>query len=83
MFIGGGPAGTAGGIKVTTIRILGSMVLAEIRSDASVHVHHRRIPLAAQQQASASRCSAWSMMMTGTLGPLAMTEFAWTTYLEE
>ena len=50
MFIGGASGSTAGGIKVTTIAVLSFMVLAEIRGDASVHVHNRRIPLAAQRQ---------------------------------
>lgn len=33
MFIGGGPAGTAGGVKVTTIAVLAFIVVAEVRGD--------------------------------------------------
>ena len=76
MFIGGGPAGTAGGIKVTTVAVLTFMVLAEIRGDASVHVHHRRIPLAAQRQALSVALLALSVVVAGTLALLAMTDLA-------
>ena len=76
MFIGGGPAGTAGGIKVTTMAVLSFMVLAEIRGDASVHVHNRRIPLAAQRQALSVALLAMSVVVAGTLALLAMTDLA-------
>ena len=51
MFIGGAPAGTAGGIKLTTFVLLGFVILAEIRGDASVNVFHRRLPPHVQRQA--------------------------------
>jgi potassium uptake TrkH family protein len=43
MFIGGGSAGTAGGIKVTTFVILLFAIVAEVRGDASVNAFDRRI----------------------------------------
>lgn len=43
MFIGGGSAGTAGGIKVTTFLLLGAVVLAEIRGNTDTTVFRRRI----------------------------------------
>jgi Trk-type K+ transport system membrane component len=43
MFIGGGSAGTAGGIKVTTFVLLLFAILAEVRGDATVNAFDRRI----------------------------------------
>ena len=43
MFIGGGSAGTAGGIKVTTFVLLFFVIWAEVRGDAEVTVLDRRI----------------------------------------
>ncbi len=51
MFIGGGPAGTAGGIKVTTFALLAYVILAEARGTPDVHVAHRRLPSSVQRQA--------------------------------
>lgn len=51
MFIGGGSAGTAGGVKVTTIAIVGAMVWAEARGEPTVDLMERRIPGPAQRQA--------------------------------
>lgn len=43
MFIGGGSASTAGGIKITTFLLLAYVMLAELRGDADVTVGVRRI----------------------------------------
>lgn len=43
MFIGGGPAGMAGGIKTTTIAVLLLATRAQIRGESSIQVFHRRI----------------------------------------
>jgi len=51
MFIGGGSASTAGGIKVTTFAVLGWVMWAEVRGDPDVVVFERRIPQAIQRQA--------------------------------
>ena len=44
MFVGGGSASTAGGIKVTTLAILFIAAFAEARGDADMQVLDRRIP---------------------------------------
>ena len=44
MFIGGGPGGTAGGIKVTTFVIMLFFVLAELRGSEGVNVLGKKIP---------------------------------------
>ena len=51
MFVGGGSAGTAGGIKVGTIGIILATVVAELRGESQVVVGHRAIPAAVQRAA--------------------------------
>ncbi|WP_101786060.1 TrkH family potassium uptake protein [Nonomuraea indica] len=51
MFVGGGSAGTAGGIKVTTFGLLAFVIWAEMRGESDVNIGHRRLPQAAQRQA--------------------------------
>jgi Trk-type K+ transport system membrane component len=43
MFIGGGSAGTAGGIKVGTFFLLAFVIWAEVRGEPGVHIGHRSI----------------------------------------
>jgi potassium uptake TrkH family protein len=51
MFIGGGSAGTAGGIKVTTFALLFFVIVAEIRGERSVTVFDRQVGARVQRQA--------------------------------
>jgi Trk-type K+ transport system membrane component len=44
MFVGGGSASTAGGIKVTTLAVLFLAALAEAKGDNDIQVFNRRIP---------------------------------------
>jgi len=74
MFIGGGPAGTAGGIKVTTFAVLAFMILAEVRGDPAVHVHNRRLPAGAQRQALSVALLGLGVVVTSTLAMLAMSD---------
>lgn len=53
MFIGGGSAGTAGGIKVTTVGLLAFVAWSEMRGEPRVNVGGRRIPESTQRQALA------------------------------
>lgn len=53
MFIGGGPAGTAGGIKVTTFTLLLFVIMAEVRGDPDATLFDRRVSERAQRQAMA------------------------------
>ncbi len=46
MFVGGGSASTAGGIKVTTLAVLFLAVVAEARGNTDVEAFGRRIPAA-------------------------------------
>lgn len=74
MFIGGGPAGTAGGIKVTTFAVLAFMIFAEVRGDPTVHVHNRRIPGVAQRQALSIALLGMFVVVAGTLALLAISD---------
>lgn len=53
MFVGGGSAGTAGGIKVGTLGIVIAAVAAEMRGEEQVVVAHRAIPQVVQRSALA------------------------------
>ncbi len=53
MFIGGGSAGTAGGVKVGTVGIVIATVVAEMRGEDQVVIAHRAIPTAVQRSAMA------------------------------
>ncbi len=44
MFVGGGSASTAGGIKVTTLAVMFLAIVAEARGDNDVKIHGRTIP---------------------------------------
>lgn len=51
MFIGGGSAGTAGGIKLTTATVLLAAMAAEFRGRASTALGHRSLPKGVVRQA--------------------------------
>ncbi|HOA86929.1 MAG TPA: potassium transporter TrkG, partial [Microbacteriaceae bacterium] len=51
MFVGGGSASTAGGIKVTTLAVLALAAWSEARGRASTQVFDRRIPSDVQRVA--------------------------------
>ncbi len=53
MFIGGGPASTAGGIKVTTLAVLVFILLAEVRGEGVVNVFGKRLSRAVHREAIA------------------------------
>jgi Trk-type K+ transport system membrane component len=53
MFIGGGSASTAGGIKIGTAVVLVFIIYTEIRGETAVNVGNRRLPRSIQRQALA------------------------------
>ncbi|CCM65665.1 TrkH family potassium uptake protein [Candidatus Microthrix parvicella] len=67
MFIGGGSASTASGIKVTTFAVLGWVIWAELRGDREVDAFRRRIPAAAQRQAITVALSGVALVAAGTM----------------
>ncbi len=76
MFIGGGSAGTAGGIKVTTFAMLGSVIWAEVRGEPTVHALRRRITPDVQRQAVTVVLLGVGAVMTSTLILLYATDFS-------
>jgi potassium uptake TrkH family protein len=73
MFIGGGSASTAGGIKVSTFALLGWVMWAEVRGDPDVVVFERRVPNDAQRQALTVALLAIGVVVVATMALLAST----------
>lgn len=67
MFIGGGSASTAGGIKVTTLAVLALGVWSEARGRASVQAFGRRIPSDVQRVAVAVLAWGATIVALGTI----------------
>jgi Trk-type K+ transport system membrane component len=65
MFIGGGPAGTAGGIKVTTFAVLFFIMLTELRGEGSVNIFGKRLSRAVHRQAITVVLIAVAAVVTG------------------
>jgi Trk-type K+ transport system membrane component len=74
MFIGGGSAGTAGGIKVTTFIILFFVIYAEVRGERHVNAADRRIGERVQRQALTVALLSVGLVMAATLLLLQTTE---------
>ncbi len=75
MFVGGGSAGTAGGIKVTTFALLAFVIFAEVRGEPSVHVLGRRVPAAVQRQALTVALLGVGLVAVSTVALLSVTTF--------
>ncbi|MGW3887254.1 TrkH family potassium uptake protein [Micromonospora chokoriensis] len=74
MFIGGGSASTAGGIKVSTFFLLGFTIWAELRGEPDVTVGHRRVATASQRQAITVALLSVALVTAGTMLLLLLTE---------
>jgi trk system potassium uptake protein TrkH len=74
MFVGGGSAGTAGGVKVATVMVLLVAVAAEARGEKDTVAFRRRIPTAAIRQAVAVIVMGLACVVTGTFALLATTD---------
>jgi potassium uptake TrkH family protein len=74
MFIGGGSAGTAGGIKVTTFFLLWFVIWSEVRGEHEVVVGRRRVSSATVRQALTVVLLGAGLVATGTIGLLMITD---------
>ncbi|WP_245827927.1 TrkH family potassium uptake protein [Sinomonas mesophila] len=74
MFIGGGSAGTAGGIKITTFLVLGFAIVNEVRGHDQVTIAHRSISPPVQRQALSVALLAVAAVIAGTFLLLVLTE---------
>ncbi|WP_402462659.1 TrkH family potassium uptake protein [Isoptericola aurantiacus] len=66
MFIGGGTAGTAGGVKVGTFALLAFIIWAELRGDADVTVFDRRVRSATLRSALTVALLALALVVLAT-----------------
>lgn len=73
MFIGGGSASTAGGIKVTTFFLLAYVIWTEVRGERDVVVGRRRIAESTQRQATTVALLGVATVAGGTLLLLGVT----------
>ncbi|WP_307781627.1 TrkH family potassium uptake protein, partial [Virgisporangium ochraceum] len=76
MFIGGGSAGTAGGIKVTTFGLLAFVLWSEMRGEPQVNVGRRRVPETNQRQALAIALLGIGAVTVSTFALLSLTGYS-------
>lgn len=74
MFIGGGSASTAGGIKITTFLLLAFVIWSELRGEADVTIANRRIAESTQRQAVTVALLGVALVATGTLALIMLTD---------
>ena len=67
MFIGGSPGSTAGGIKTTTIAVLGASVLSGLKHKAHAELYRRTIPARVIQKAVIVLCLALTTVLAFAL----------------
>jgi potassium uptake TrkH family protein len=75
MLVGGGSAGTAGGIKVATFLVLGMVVWAEVRAEPDPSAFGRRLSSEVQRQALTIVLLALGVVAGGTLILLSVSTF--------
>lgn len=73
MFIGGGPAGTAGGIKVTTFAVLFFIMATELRGEGAVNIFGKRLSRAVHRQAITVVLMAVAAVMAATIALMSIT----------
>jgi len=83
MFIGGGSASTAGGIKITTFLLLAYVIFAELRGDREVKIGNRSISSTTIRQALAIALLAVMLVSSSTLLVMLMTDFGFDRVLFE
>ncbi len=74
MFIGGGSAGTAGGIKVTTFFLLAFVIWSEIRGERDTNIAHRRIGGSTLRQALTIALLGIGVIALGAMSILLATD---------
>lgn len=76
MFIGAGPAGTGGGIKITTFGVLLFIILTEIRGEGAVNVLGKRLSRSVHRQAIAVALLALALVTASTMALMLLTDSA-------
>ena len=75
MLIGAGPAGTAGGIKITTFAVLFFIIITEIRGEGAVNVFGKRLSRAVHRQAITVALLASAVVLVATTALMLITDF--------
>ncbi len=83
MFIGGGSASTAGGIKITTFLLLGFVILAELRGNPDVTIGRRSISASVIRTALSIALLAVMLVIGSTFIVMSMTDFPFDRVLFE
>jgi potassium uptake TrkH family protein len=76
MFIGGGSAGTAGGIKVTTFFLLAFVIWSVVRGERDTNIAHRRVGGETVRQALTVVLLALAAIAVATMVVLLVTDHA-------
>jgi trk system potassium uptake protein TrkH len=66
MFVGASPGSTGGGIKTTTLGLLGALLVARWRGEGRATLFHRTIPHAVMDRALALAMIAWVLTTAAT-----------------
>ncbi|TVL88619.1 TrkH family potassium uptake protein [Streptomyces sp. SAJ15] len=74
MFIGGGSAGTAGGVKVTTFAVLAAAIVAESRGEPHAVILGRRLPPHVLRQALTVALLGVGLVISSTMALLTVTD---------
>ncbi|MGP4113535.1 TrkH family potassium uptake protein [Streptomyces sp. 4N509B] len=74
MFIGGGSASTAGGIKVTTFAVLGAAIIAEVRGEPTSGVFRRQLAPHVLRQALTVALLGIGLVIMSTIALLAIVD---------
>nr|WP_271396045.1 potassium transporter TrkG [Neomicrococcus lactis] len=74
MFIGAGPAGTAGGLKITTFAILFFIMLTEIRGGTAVNIFGKRISRSLHREALTIVLLSLGLVVGSTMAIMLMSD---------
>ena len=83
MLIGGGPAGTAGGIKITTFAVLFFILWTELRGEVAVNVFGKRLSRAVHREAITIALLAVGVIIAATAALMLLTEISMDALLFE
>ena len=83
MFIGAGPASTAGGLKITTVAVVIAMAVTEIRGNSDTRIFDRTMPRGTQRTAVAVVTVFVGVVLTATGLLLATSPFPLSSVLTE
>lgn len=75
MFIGAGPAGTAGGLKITTFAVLFFILSTELRGGTAVNIFGKRLSRAVHRQAITVVLLAIAVVTAATMFLMLITDF--------